>query len=356
MSISEKNRRKILDFLVINEYPFYGRLGLLGFLERIWNLDLMPSSDNRAKNAKEDILLHMVIYNDWEFKYLLFDYLDLVSEREQIFFSFLENCLHPLILEETHSIKLLPFFNEILLADGYKLERSSKLLDKPVYKVVKIGTQKGCKPPINSLIFAGSYLNPGMNIKTANPNISEDYLVYDQPIERHGLWWQDLIDWWKVIKEGDTTSDLESSLHNRLYQSLTSEAERLLYNTYFGCFKKLFENAIPALLPQVYLYYIPYSLCQLAGERQISRQQVDFLLLLSDQDRIVIEVDSKQRYSQENQTSPKLYSEIVSEDRRMRLLGYEVYRFSDYELQEKTGEALVEEFFRQLFERHSIEN
>jgi very-short-patch-repair endonuclease len=42
---------------------------------------------------------------------------------------------------------------------------------------------------------------------------------------------------------------------------------------------------------------------------------MDFLLLLSDRQRVVIEVDGKQHYAQGDQASPALYSEMVAEDR-----------------------------------------
>ena len=59
---------------------------------------------------------------------------------------------------------------------------------------------------------------------------------------------------------------------------------------------------------------------------------MDFLLLLPHGVRIVLEVDGKQHYAEGDTASPKLYSEMVSEDRRLRLRGYEVYRFGGYEL------------------------
>lgn len=36
-------------------YPYYGRLGEIAFLERLYDLDNMESSDSRHENAKGDI-------------------------------------------------------------------------------------------------------------------------------------------------------------------------------------------------------------------------------------------------------------------------------------------------------------
>ena len=85
------------------------------------------------------------------------------------------------------------------------------------------------------------------------------------------------------------------------------------------------------------------------------RQRMDFLLLLSDRIRIVIEIDGKQHYAEEDKASPRLYSEMVAEDRRLKLCGYEVYRFGGYELNsESEAERIVEPFLINLFKRHDL--
>lgn len=54
--------------------------------------------------------------------------------------------------------------------------------------------------------------------------------------------------------------------------------------------------------------------------------------------RIVIEIDGRHHYAvQDGQTpdryiaSAQRYAEMVAEDRRLRLMGYEVYRFGGHE-------------------------
>lgn len=46
--------------------------------------------------------------------------------------------------------------------------------------------------------------------------------------------------------------------------------------------------------------------------------------------------------------SPRLYAERVSEDRRIRMAGYEVFRFGAYELLQADGEDVVRRFFDDL--------
>jgi very-short-patch-repair endonuclease len=78
---------------------------------------------------------------------------------------------------------------------------------------------------------------------------------------------------------------------------------------------------------------------------------MDFLLLPGERTRVVVEVDGKQHYATEDgRASPSRYAEMVREDRKIRLAGYEVFRFGGGELQGAAGESLVREFFDQLIE------
>lgn len=48
---------------------------------------------------------------------------------------------------------------------------------------------------------------------------------------------------------------------------------------------------------------------------------------------------------------PDLYAQMVAEDRRLRLAGYEVFRFGGAELFHEGSKRLVEDFFDQLAAR-----
>lgn len=94
---------------------------------------------------------------------------------------------------------------------------------------------------------------------------------------------------------------------------------------------------------------------QLRDQRRLVQQRIDFLLLLSDRIRVVIEIDGKQHYAEEDKASPKLYSKMVAEDRGLKLSGYEVYRFGGYELSQENAAEMVEHFLVKLFKRHGLE-
>ncbi|MFD7877748.1 DUF559 domain-containing protein [Streptomyces sp. NPDC059766] len=70
---------------------------------------------------------------------------------------------------------------------------------------------------------------------------------------------------------------------------------------------------------------------------------MDFLLLLPHRVRLVLEVDGQQHYSANGKANPELYAQMVSEDRQLKLSGYEVYRFGGHELDQNAGPRVASE-------------
>ncbi|MFC9386933.1 hypothetical protein [Streptomyces venezuelae] len=80
---------------------------------------------------------------------------------------------------------------------------------------------------------------------------------------------------------------------------------------------------------------------------------MNFLLLTPNRSRIAIEVDGVQRYAHATgKASPRLYSEMVAEDRRLRLMGYDVYRIGGHELARPDASTMLHSFFGELLARH----
>ena len=240
--------------------------------------------------------------------------------------------------------------------------------DEELEVVLRKFTSGGVSGDIKNIIFAANGPKPEIVLTdTMNNNIdivanAQYCLVYDKPIMSSGLLWNDLVTWWKDKCQCEDDM-VERSLYSRLRDSLfymegskriPNEAERFILYTYHKEFKRL-GNKLPALIPQVYLHYDPKTLKELGGKRRIPRERMDFLLLFSDKDRVVLEIDGKQHYAEGDKASPKLYAEMVSEDRRLRLLGYEVYRFGGYEFVDKNvARKTIINFFDRLFRKHGI--
>lgn len=215
-----------------------------------------------------------------------------------------------------------------------------------------------------NLIFAANGPKPELVLRDAVNNDIEivrngEYcLVYDLPVPADGLRFSHLIDWWRKrerLLEEVTDRDAGRLLHARLRSSLASNpGELAVFDAYAARYKDGFDT--PALIPQVYLHYDPHTQRDRYswGERQgpLARQRMDFLILFSNRHRVVLEVDGKQHYATEDgAASPARYSEMVAEDRRLRLTGYEVYRFGGAELMASNAAAMLGDFFDQLAAR-----
>jgi very-short-patch-repair endonuclease len=226
--------------------------------------------------------------------------------------------------------------------------------------VYAIGPLTGGVPgQAKNLIFAADGPKPQIILSDAiNNDIrivkhAEHCLVYPKPMPLLGLRWKDLVSWWADENGLDGGPETARGLYRRLEKSLGSEPEKLLFHNYFKTFLGPMGESLPAIIPQVYLHYDPYTVRQL-GVARLLRQRMDFLLLLSHSQRIVIEVDGKQHYSEDDKPSPRLYAEMVAADRELRLAGYEVYRVGGYELMPNTAERVVADLFQRLFTKHAV--
>lgn len=229
------------------------------------------------------------------------------------------------------------------------------------------GAIRGVDGKLKNIIFASTGAKPRIVLRNALDNVIEITknenlcLFYDQPLSAKGLMWGDIIDWWRLKEAMGDAEDriVGHEIYKRLRASLDSPAEQALFHAYCKYFPITDIGAsYPALLPQVYLHYDPTTRWQRQQSNEndvLERERMDFLLLMPRGVRIVLEVDGKQHYSEGNKASPRLYSEMVAEDRALRLLGYEVYRFGGYELTEDEGAtaAMLRAFFSDLIEKHS---
>ncbi len=357
MLITELTRRNIIEALLRKN--IYGKLELLDFLERTWNLSEMPSTDSRFENAAGDIWQHMVNnHDDWDDHDLFFRCLDILKLPDQRFLHFLEQVIHPIVRGSETQAEYAEIINSYLVHDGYRLNPTDQMSGCPVYKATKL--QGGVPSPVKNLIFAAKGPKPDIVFLDAlNNDIGitgneNNCLIYQESVPSSGLSWSNLVQWWAARTNTDPiSSETEKALREQLCDSLDSDRERLLFNSYFERIHPLMQEP-PALIPQFYLHYDPYTVRE-RGQKVLPRQRMDFLLLLPNSRRVVIEVDGKQHYAKDDGTaSPQLYAEMVAEDRKLKLSGYEVYRFGAYELYGDSGKQVVKDFFRKLFVRHGL--
>lgn len=251
---------------------------------------------------------------------------------------------------------------------GHSLPWMAELARRVVDELVPDGRLKalldsyqdrgGVADDVKNLIFAANGPKPELVLRDAIHNQieitkNEQYcLVYDLPIPPDGLTFRALIKWWRereALEDVDDTA-VGRDLYKRLMLSLGNNlAEQQLFIAYNRRYQERGFD-IPALVPQVYLHYDPYTAHR--GGRSgspLPRQRMDFLMLFAGRRRVVLEVDGSQHYSTNGNADPRVYGEMVREDRRLRLDGYEVYRFSSTELNGRdSSKRMLEEFFDDL--------
>lgn len=282
-------------------------------------------------------------------------------------FQFLEFLVNPTVRRGEEQSSLVQILNSVLAADRCELVAVEQLSGHPVFKVRPATAGVAGRP--KNLIFASTGPKPELGFADAvNNDIvilrhAEHCLVYDEPIGDDGLRWTRLVEWWAARNKVDPKdAATRNQLGERLGKSLASEPERRLFMSYFKSLRPLLGDALPALIPQVYLHYDPMTLRELRDRgdtRRFEVQRMDFLLLLPHGVRVIVEIDGQQHYSTgmdaSAKPSPEEYARTARSDRHLRLAGYEVYRFGGYELRDETlcGTA-VPEFFTRLFRRHKL--
>lgn len=358
-------RELILDRLILLG-NVCGNLNFSDFVKKVFpDVKDMGSTDRRFNSAEADIYQHMDMNDDWTVEYLFMTYLDLLEIEDDKFLYFLEQYVNPVIrrqkwdveneeLVPIEQIECVELINSFIVSEGYRLEVSEKVGGEAIYKIVEIS---GVKGEVKNIIFAARYkpeicFRDALNNDILITKNAEHCLIYDRAISQSGLDWNTLVEWYG--EKFEVRDNPQRELARRLVESMDSEPEKMLMHAYANVVNKC-GKTIPALIPQVYLYYDPLTLKQ-RGWKLFEHQKMDFLMLFSQANRIVIEIDGKQHYAEGNVASPKLYANMVEANREMTLFGYEVYRFGGQEFVGVREEIIckLELFFCRLLEKYGI--
>lgn len=133
--ITQVSRRDILDYILSRESSFYGRLETIEFLKLVWEECGFRGEYYDFKSDEKEMRQHTINNYDWDDKYLLYKYYDLLECEDEIFLCFLGKCVHPIVIKEVVEIEeFVTNVNNILKYDGHIFELKEKLSGKPVYK------------------------------------------------------------------------------------------------------------------------------------------------------------------------------------------------------------------------------
>lgn len=337
-----------------------GESPLLDFLAHEWPLDSGLESIEEAfglpsTGLKSQIRQHMIRNSDWSVEYLL-EQLGAMECSSRRFQRMIQRSVHPESRRAEAASQLIECMSAHLSRDGLTFRECGQVSGYPVFEIVRLRTGVAGRP--KNIIFAANGPKPEIGFSDAiNNDIvilrhSENCLVYDQPISSGGILWEDLVKWWQATARCESIADARKSLGVRLHESLQSEGEKNFFRQYFRHLRPLLKSKLPALIPQVYLHYDPATARTLLERRQgrrLPRQRMDFLLLLPEHRRIVIEIDGQHHFCDEsNRPSLTKYSEMMSADRELRLSGYELYRFGANEVCGGGAEERISRFLSRL--------
>ena len=294
---------------------------------------------------------------DWSVEDL-WNFLDVFEISSYRFSRFLQGLSHGDIQSSDDGQKnFVGKVNTRLRVEGLELREVGASGGYPEFRVVPATDRPSGKP--KNLIFASSE-KPDIRLGNAISNDIEivsnadKVLVYDRPIDHKGLTWQQLQDWWGDTNELDNDDQAKRSLYSRLLQSLpkNSPPQRNFF-TYYGETFKEKTPSLPALLPEVWLHWDAKTVRE-RGVDALPRSRMDFLLLLPNDVRVVIEIDGKEHYANGDLACPEKYSEMVSEDRLLKLGGYQVFRFGGYELKKDSAFELAKDFWIRLYQKYDV--
>ncbi len=377
--ISELVRRDILK--AINPLSqLFGELPLLDCLSEVFGANIIrddPGGILGRDSLERQIVQHFIRNDDWSHEELLIRCGALACSQAR-FFGLLEKLLHPMTRRDVEQMELAERVIQTLKRDGFTVRQIGAESGYAIYGVVR--SQLGVAGEMKNLIFASIGEKPQLVFRDAVNNDVEivknadQVLVFDQTLPSSGvLLWQDLQDWWAQAQGVSDASLAKTQLYRRLLQSVRSAqsaGEYALFHCYYERYGALLGSKMPVLIPQVYLHYDPYTRRERGDEQVLARQRMDFLLMLAQGARIVLEVDGRHHYAVQDSTdrdlfiaNAKRYAEMAMEDRRLKLTGYEVYRFGGQEFMDvdlpswtvgPRAQQVATGFFDRLLKKHGV--
>jgi very-short-patch-repair endonuclease len=302
---------------------------------------------------------HVLRNRDWSTEDL-FEQLGAFEATDARFARFLEGLVSAdTVLDEPAQRHIVDTVNPHLRSVGAELREIGVDGGYPVFSLVSTQTARNRQP--KNLIFA-SPVKPDIRFRDAIDNDIEivenadKVLVYDRPIGRDGIRWRDLQAWWMDREQLTDEAEAKKSLYQRLIRCLPSNSppQRKLYDLYHEIHGTAVPD-LPALLPEVWLHWDPVA-AKARGPKALLRFRMDFLLLLPNAQRVVVEVDGAHHFtSPEGRPDGTKYADNMRGDRDLKLNGYEVFRFGATELLDRErARALLQQFFTDLFRRFEI--
>jgi len=138
-------RNNILDGLRLEQVVWNGALDEVEFLSRLYDLQTLPSHDNRFKDAVGDIWQHRVNNDDWDQDWIFSDErFRLKDGPSEHFLRFLCEVAHPIVRpDREEAVKLVSHFNEQLRQIGWEIYEVERIAGRPRFSFRAITNHGG---------------------------------------------------------------------------------------------------------------------------------------------------------------------------------------------------------------------
>lgn len=137
--ISEVTRRDIIDFFTVSGTPWSGAMDETEFLERLYKMEKIPSTDSRFPTAAGDIHQHRINNFDWPDDWVFSDDRFELHHSDEKFLRFLAETLHPVVRRDPEQVAmLLRELNKRLQPDGWELAEAETISGRPCYAAQRV--------------------------------------------------------------------------------------------------------------------------------------------------------------------------------------------------------------------------
>lgn len=132
-TVPRQTRLNIFDGFRLENVIWHGQLDEVEFLSRLYDLQKLPSHDNRFEDAAGDIWQHCINNEDWELDWVFADdRFQLINGPADTFLRFLCETVHPVVRpDRNEALKLVSDFNDQLRQAGCEIFEEERIGGRP---------------------------------------------------------------------------------------------------------------------------------------------------------------------------------------------------------------------------------
>ena len=180
-SLTEITRRDILRALMREAITWHGELEETEFLNRLYGLSALPSTDSRFATAEQDIWQHRVNNYDWDDWWVFSDErFQLDDGADEVLLNFLAEMVHPVVRgDRDEAAIIVTMLNQLLAPDGWALVERSTISGRAIYGPQRLTTSQHAINAAKTVaeIVDADYIHRQINRMTAAVDTDPDLAI-----------------------------------------------------------------------------------------------------------------------------------------------------------------------------------